>query len=89
MKMSQKMPMDGFEWRNDKFRFNEEFMQGYDEDSDKGYILQVKVFQGATRVIQRSITLSEKKIMSVRNSYVIYITQKLCNTHKSSEADIA
>ena len=35
--MSQKLPVDGFKWRKDLFRFNEEFIENYDEDSDKGY----------------------------------------------------
>ena len=55
------MLVDGFEWRSDKFIFNEELMQDYDEDSDKGYIHKIDVFQGATRVIQRSIALTEKE----------------------------
>ena len=35
--MSQKLPVDGFKWRKDLFRFNEEFIENYDEDNDKGY----------------------------------------------------
>ena len=30
-------------WRNDEFNFNENSIQIMDEDSDKGYILQVTV----------------------------------------------
>ena len=41
--MSQNSPVDGFEWRNVKFRFHEKFIQEYDEDIDKGYILEVDV----------------------------------------------
>ena len=29
--MSQKLPVDGFGWRKDLFRFNEEFIQKHDE----------------------------------------------------------
>ena len=33
---SQKLPVDGFEWRKDKFTvYNEELIKGYDEDSDR------------------------------------------------------
>ena len=35
--------MDGFKWRIDKLSFDEEFMQDYDENNDKGYILEVDV----------------------------------------------
>ena len=41
--MSQKLPVDGFKWKKDILKFNEEFIENYDEDSDKGYILEVDV----------------------------------------------
>ena len=41
--MSQKWPVIGFEWRKDLFRFEEEFIQNFDEDSNKEYILEVYV----------------------------------------------
>ena len=41
--MSQKLPVSGFKWKKDKLKFNEEFIKNYDEDSDKGYILEVDV----------------------------------------------
>ena len=36
--MSQKLPVDGFQRRKDKFMFDEEFIQNYESDSDKGYV---------------------------------------------------
>ena len=43
--MSQKLPVDGFEWveKDDLLKFNESFIKNYDENSDKGYILEVDV----------------------------------------------
>ena len=41
--MSQKLPVDGFKWKKNMLKFNEEFIKNYDEDSDKGYILEVDV----------------------------------------------
>ena len=40
--MSQKLPIDGFKWieENNRSKFNESFIKNYDEDSDKGYILE-------------------------------------------------
>ena len=35
--------MDGFKWWKDLFKFDEEQIQEYDEDSHKGYILEVDV----------------------------------------------
>ena len=39
--MSQELSVDGFKWRNDTFQ--EEFIQSYDENSDKLCILKVDV----------------------------------------------
>ena len=43
--MSQKLPVDGFKWieEDDLLKFNESFIKNYDENSDKGYILEVDV----------------------------------------------
>ena len=40
--MSQKLPLDDFEW-NKLLTFNEGSIKNYDEDSDKGYILEADV----------------------------------------------
>ena len=37
------MPANGFNWKKDMLQFNEEFIENYDEDSNKGYILEVDV----------------------------------------------
>ena len=39
--MSQKLPVDGFKWKKNMSKFNEDFIKTYDEDGDKGYILEV------------------------------------------------
>ena len=43
--MSQKLPVRNFKWieKGDISKFNEAFIKNYDEDSDKGYILEVDV----------------------------------------------
>ena len=41
--MSQKLPVNGFKWKKNMSKFNEEFIKNYDEYSDKGYILEVDV----------------------------------------------
>ena len=41
--MSQKLPVDGFKWKENISKFNEDFIKNYDEDSNKGYILEVDV----------------------------------------------
>ena len=41
--MSQKLPVNGFKWINDVSKIDEKFIKNYDEDSDKGCILDVDV----------------------------------------------
>lgn len=41
--MSPKVSVNGFEWKKDKIRIDEGFIQNYDEDSDKGHKLEVDV----------------------------------------------
>ena len=39
--MSQKLPVNGFEWIKLLSKFDERFIKSYDENSDKGYFLEV------------------------------------------------
>ena len=41
--MSQKLPIIGFEWAKKISKFDECFIKNYDENSDKGYFLEVEV----------------------------------------------
>ena len=41
--MSQKLPVINFEWIEDTFQFNEDFIKSYDEESDEGHFLEVDV----------------------------------------------
>ena len=41
--MSKKLPVNGFEWAEDLSRFKEDFIKNYDEDSNKGYFLEVDI----------------------------------------------
>ena len=41
--MSQKLPLNGFKWLEDTSGINEESIKKYDENNDKGYILEVDV----------------------------------------------
>ena len=42
--MSQKLHVDGFKWKKYILKFNEDFLKNYDEDSEKGYVLEVDVY---------------------------------------------
>ena len=41
--MSQKLPVNGFKWEDDLSRFNERFIKSYNENSNKGYFLEVDI----------------------------------------------
>ena len=41
--MSQKLPVDGFKWKKNMLKFNEESIKTYDAESDKGYTFEVDV----------------------------------------------
>ena len=39
--MSQKLPVNKFEWIEDSSQFNEVFIKNYNEESDEGYFLEI------------------------------------------------
>ena len=41
--MSQKLPVNKFEWIEETSQFNEDFITNYNEESDEGYFLEVEV----------------------------------------------
>ena len=41
--MSQKLPLNKFEWIEDTPQFNEDFIKSYNEESDQGYFLEVYI----------------------------------------------
>ena len=41
--MFQTLPVNGFKWKKYVSKFDEEFIKNYDEDNNKGYILEVDV----------------------------------------------
>ena len=41
--MSQKLPVNGFKWKRIISKFNEDFIKNYDEESNKGYVLEADV----------------------------------------------
>ena len=41
--MPQTLRVNGFEWEENIDKFNEDFIKYYDEDSTKGYFLEVDV----------------------------------------------
>ena len=41
--MSQPLPVDGFDWVKNLSKIDDNFIKNYDEESDKGYIVDVDI----------------------------------------------
>ena len=41
--MSQKLPVNNFEWIGNTSQFNEDFIKNYNEESDEGHFFEVDV----------------------------------------------
>ena len=41
--MFQKLPVNNFKSKTNMLKFNKEFIKNYDENSNKGYILEVTI----------------------------------------------
>ena len=41
--ISQKLPINNFEWTKDASQFNEDFIKNYSEESDDGYFREVDI----------------------------------------------
>ena len=76
--MSQKLPANGFEWVEDLSQFKEDFIKNYDEDSNKGYFLEVVVEYPKKLFILHSALsfLSEKNKIKKCNKLVCGVHDK-------------
>ena len=77
--MSQKLPVNGFKLVENTSKIDEKFIKNYDEDIDKGYILEVDVkYPRKLHDLHSDLPFLPKrmKLISVRNSCVIYLIRK-------------
>ena len=67
--MSQKLPINGFKWLEDTSGINEEFIKNYNENNDKGYVLEVDV-----KYPKKYPNKCEKLVCNLRNKkkYVVH-----------------
>ena len=87
--MSQKLPVNDFEWEENIHKFNEDFIQNYDENGNEGYILKVDdecpknclIF-----IVIYHFYLKERKLKSVTSLFVPYCLQ--CCAYKSFKTGI-
>ena len=72
--MSQKLPVNGFEWvKNLSINLTKNLMKKYDENSDKGYFLEVDVEYPKTLFNSHKYLQSlpeRKKIKKSRKTYL-------------------
>ena len=83
--MPQKLSVNGFKWKTDIFIFDEEFLKTYDEDRDKGSILEVDVeypkylhdLHSNLRFLPRRMKINKcnKLVCNLhdKNNYVVHI----------------
>ena len=89
--MSQKLLANGFKWKENIDKFDEDFIRNYDVDGNKGYVLEddveyPKIFLVFTVIFHFQV--KEKKIKNVISLFLIYMTKKLCCSHKSFKTSI-
>ena len=82
--MSQRLPVNGFEWMEQLSEFDERFIRNYDENNDKGYILQVDIEYPKNIfnlhcclpfLFERCIEKCKNLVCNIRNkeNYVVHI----------------
>ena len=83
--MSQKLPIDSFKCKKNISKFNEDFIKNYDEDNDKGYILEVDVeYPKNLHDLHSNLPFLEERMkinkcrklicnLYDRNNYIVYI----------------
>ena len=83
--MSQKLPVNGFKWVKELLKFNEcssakGFIKIYEENSNKGYILEVDV-EYPKKIFSICIVIyyfqpKERKLKNVLSLFVAYMIRK-------------
>ena len=78
--MSQKLPVNKFEWIEETSQFNEDFIKNYNEESDEGYFLEVDVWY--TEKLHNDLPFLPKKwnLKKLKSLPLIYMI-KLHNLH--------
>ena len=72
--ISKQLPVNGFERMDDLSNFNEDFIKNYDENSDKGYFLEVDIDYPKhylNYIVTYHFYLNEKKLVKQKNLFVV------------------
>ena len=84
--MSQNLPVSGFIWKKKMSKFTKEFIKNDDEDSDKGYILEVDVKYGKAEFKRRYYPEKSHELLSdlpflPERMKIDKCTKLVCNLH--------
>ena len=72
--MLQKLPVNNFEWIEDTFQFNEDFIKSYNEETDEGYFLEVDVqYPKNLHKLHNDLPLLPKRIKIEKSLLQIYM----------------
>ena len=74
--MSQKLPVNNFEWIEDTSQFNEDFIKNYNEESDEGYFLERMNIEKVEKLIASLQDKAEKQIIFIKTLQLNLIINK-------------
>ena len=89
--ISQKLPVRNFKWITNVSKIDKDFTKNYDEDSSKGYILEVEVeYPRKLHNLHSDLPfLPERiKLTNATSLHAICTIKKLCCSHESSKTSI-
>ena len=84
--MSQKLPVDGFEWVENTSQFNQDVIKSYNEKSDAGYFLEVDVqYPEKLHDLHNDLDfyLKECRLKKSKNLLLIYMINWICYSQKN------
>ena len=89
--MSKELPVNGFkllDTSETSNKMNEDFVKNYNENNDKGYILEVDVkYPKRLHELHSDLPfLSER--MEVNKCKKLYLIRKICSTHKCVKTSV-
>ena len=72
--ITQKLPVNGFEWVEELSQFNEDFIKDYDEESDEGHFLEVDVEYPKICIVFIMIYHFYSKGIELKNLISLFVT---------------
>ena len=91
--MSQKLPVNTFEWMEDTSQFNEDFIKNYNEESNEVYFLEADVqYLEKLHHFHNDLPFLSERMKSEKFEKLVANlhdkTQKKCYTHKKFKTRI-